>query len=145
MLMRVCNRCGKRIPVGTQCSCVPPRQRDPEANREAQRKYDRTKRNPEAAAFYASDAWHRTRKAVWARAYGLDEYIYHTTGRAVRADTVHHIEELDDRPDLAYDMGNLVCVSRQTHRMVHIKYRNKKDKASLQKTLRESIGAVKLL
>lgn len=143
--MRICNRCGKRISLGQQCDCVPARERDKEANRDAQRRYDRYHRDKAAAEFYASEHWHRTRQTVWARAYGLDEYIYKTTGRAVQADTVHHIEELAERPDLAYSLDNLICVSRQTHKMVHIQYRRKGGKAAMQAILRGCIGAIKVL
>lgn len=143
MLLRICNYCGKRIPVGQQCDCKPSRERDAAANRAAQRRYDRFHRDKEAAAFYASVSWHRTRQTVWARAFGLDEYIYHTTGKAVPADTVHHIVELNEDKGRAYDLSNLICVSKQTHKQIHLQYRKRNCKKEMQNKLFAAVGAVK--
>lgn len=143
MLQRICNYCGKRLVPGQQCDCKTVQARLAERNKEAQERYDRTRRDKEAAAFYASEEWKAVRQAVWARAYGLDEYLYKTTGRVVKADTVHHIVELKDDRTLAYDTNNLICVSRQTHKLIHTNYRNRKRKLELQNELRAAIGALR--
>ena len=143
MLKRICNYCGKRLEPGEQCDCKTVQARRAERNKGAQERYDRNRRDKEAAAFYASDDWKAVRQAVWARAYGLDEYLYKTTGRVVKADTVHHIVELKDDRTLAYDTNNLICVSRQTHKLIHTNYRNRKRKLELQNELRAAVGALR--
>ena len=144
MITKICNHCGKRVPIGQRCDCpASQRERDAEANKRAQRRYDRNSRDKEAAAFYHSDDWQAIRKAVWARAYGLDEYIYYTTGQAVPADTVHHIEPRSERPDLQYDLSNLIAVSRATHKRAHEIYRTDGN-AALKTQMRASVGCIRV-
>lgn len=136
MLCRICSHCGRRY-TGTQCNCATVRK----LNRERQQRYDRNSRDKEAVAFYHSAEWQRVRRAVWARAYGLDEYVYYTEGRAVHADTVHHIEPRNEAPDKQYDMNNLICVSNATHKLIHDLYRHSKERT--QEKLRQAVGVMR--
>ena len=47
---------------------------------------------------------------------GLDIYMMYKHNRIVTADTVHHIELSQDRPDLFYSDSNLIPVSSWTQR-----------------------------
>lgn len=65
--------------------------------------------------FYASDVWRRL------RAYMLATYPLcqcdecKATGRLLEAKHVHHIKPRKERPDLALDPSNLLCVSHACH------------------------------
>lgn len=68
--------------------------------------------------FYHSPAWQRKRSYILRR----DGYLCQRCrryGRIRQADTVHHIEELDDRPDLALTNSNLISLCRGCHNRMH--------------------------
>lgn len=134
-LLKICNYCGRRY-SGRQCDCRK------HLHKERQQRYDRYSRDKEAAAFYHSDDWRQCRRAVWNRALGLDEYIYFTTGQAVPADTVHHIEPRNEAMDKQYDIDNLIAVSNRTHKLVHDLYRHRKQET--QDKLRQAVGCIRI-
>lgn len=68
--------------------------------------------------FYKSARWKRIRSKVLRR----DEYICQECkkyGRIKEATQVHHIEHLEDRPDLAYDLDNLISLCLGCHNKEH--------------------------
>lgn len=67
---------------------------------------------------------------------GLDIYMLYKRNRIVIADTVHHIELSQDRPDLFYSDSNLIPVSRAGHKEIHTRY-EKEGKAAVQEELRD--------
>ena len=126
---KICQHCGRRLLMGERCGCKAVK--DKEAAR--QKFYDQKKRNKESKTFYNSIRWHATRDEVMAAAYGLDE-IEFSNGRGIKGELVHHIYPLRERPELALDPGNLICVSAETHAWIHQKYATKKKK-EIQKML----------
>ncbi len=136
MLMRICQGCGRRVPQGAQCPCAKGRHKE----------YDKSCRDKGATAFYHSRGWSRLTAAIKARAGGCDEYIRHWDGRLVPGNTIHHIELLDERPDLALSPENLICVSPATHRAIHDRYAlGKSERLAMQQRLREAIGTPEAL
>lgn len=67
---------------------------------------------------------------------GLDIYMMYKHNRTVTADTVHHIELSQDRPDLFYSDSNLIPVSRAGHKEVHARY-EREGKTVVQEELRD--------
>ena len=67
---------------------------------------------------------------------GLDIYMMYKHNRIVTADTVHHIELSQDRPDLFYSDSNLIPVSRAGHKEVHARY-EREGKTVVQEDLRD--------
>lgn len=68
--------------------------------------------------FYNRAAWGKCRK-LKLRRNPLCERCLRDEGRAIPAAHVHHVKDLADRPDLAYDLDNLEslchpCHSRET-------------------------------
>jgi len=68
--------------------------------------------------FYGRTAWARCR-ALKLRRNPLCERCLREEGKTVEARHVHHIQDLAERPDLAYDLDNLEslchpCHSRET-------------------------------
>lgn len=64
--------------------------------------------------FYTSPIWMKTRRAALKRAHGECQRCK-ARGKVVKADTVHHIRYLRDRPDLALDDDNLEALCAQCH------------------------------
>lgn len=125
MLTRICSKCGKHVPQGSQCPCRKKRHLE----------YDRDSRDKGKADFYSSASWKRVAAAARARAGYADEYAFVYKGRLERGNIVHHIIPLEERPDLALDLRNLVCVSAATHDRIHRAYQNG-EKAEMQEKLR---------
>lgn len=49
-------------------------------------------------------------------------------GKYHRVENVHHIKEVKDRPDLALDLDNLICLCVEHHNEVHGRYLTALDK-----------------
>ncbi len=127
MLTRVCSICGKIHPQGQPC---------PQASRR-HKEYDTEHRDKGADQFYHGVAWRKLRRIIMSLANGLDEYELYANNHIVRADTVHHIEPLEDDPDKAYDATNLIAVSRKTHAKIHEAYsRSKTDRNAIKSILK---------
>ena len=110
MIYRQCGRCGRRIPSGTTCKC----------NDMDKRSYAK----PEGIRKgYHTQRWKNLRRYVIAKYNGIDIYMLYRHGKAIPADTVHHIEPAGEKPDLFYSDGNLIPVSRQSHEEVHKRYK----------------------
>lgn len=128
-LMKQCARCGKLIPQGTSCTCGDVRHRE----------YTKYRRDENAHAFYSSAWWKRVRDAVKSRACGCDELIRHENKRIEPGEIVHHIVPLEEDRSLAMVPGNLIMVTRSTHRQIHEAYEHG-DKAEMQQRLYKAIG-----
>ena len=64
--------------------------------------------------FYQSKAWRRTRLLVLQRDHYLCKHCL-KRGRITRATEVHHIEELEEHPERALDLTNLVSLCWDCH------------------------------
>ena len=68
--------------------------------------------------FYVSPQWRRKRELILRRdGYRCQECRRY--GRITQANTVHHIQHLEDRPDLALVSSNLVSLCRACHAKAH--------------------------
>lgn len=90
--------------------------------------------------FYNSREWRTVRDMVVSRDHGMDVWEYLVTGRIVYPDRidVHHIEELNESPELRCDMSNLITVSHDNHRLIDALYR-RGDKQKIQTILRDEV------
>ena len=111
MLMKVCNKCGRRIPHNERCPCQKTRHK----------LYNSKRRDKEKNNFYHSQQWKSVVAQVKARANGLDEYAL-AQGYLERGSVVHHIYPIDERPDLKLAIENLIYVSAQNHNRIHAEY-----------------------
>ena len=127
MLTTICSRCGKLIKQGARCpSCKAARQRE----------YDRDHRNQESKAFYNSKSWKLLQKAVASRAGYIDEYIKFYKGRIELGKIAHHIQPVNECPELALVGRNIIFVSAGTHQMIHSEYaKGKREKEDMQRRL----------
>lgn len=78
----------------------------------------------ESLPFYHSAAWKRARKAALMRDEGMcqdcmDRLRAGYGVRPRRAEMVHHIIPLEERPDLALDLSNLRSLCNECHNREH--------------------------
>ncbi|WP_410496481.1 HNH endonuclease [Cellulosilyticum sp. ST5] len=118
-------RCGTKIDINEQCcnKCV---DFYAEKRKESYRMYDEKKRDKKAHAFYLSSEWQTVRDVVLKRYAGIDLYIYYTTGVIKKANTVHHIIEINEDSNRKLDDKNLLPVTQRTHEKIHRMYQNNK-------------------
>ena len=109
MLVKICDRCGRRLKQGETCAC-------------RNKAYDKFQRDKNKSAFYHSPLWSKVSKLAKERANGLDEYALKYGQRLFKGSITHHILELEERPDLGLDLDNLIYVSTATHNMIHAEY-----------------------
>lgn len=111
MLMKICAKCGRKLPQGAKCICQNDRHKI----------YNAERRDQEKNSFYHSAAWNRLVAMVKARANGLDEYAL-SQGNLEIGNTVHHIFTIDERPDLKLSLDNLIYLSAKNHNIIHREY-----------------------
>lgn len=68
--------------------------------------------------FYHSARWEHTKRIVMRRD-GYKDKVAARYGKMIPAELVHHIIPLDEAPDLALDLHNLIAVSQATHNRLH--------------------------
>ena len=82
--------------------------------------------------FYNSTDWDELREKVLARDKGIcqfflgkwnDEKHFPKTIKIVKADTVHHIIPIKERPDLALDINNCISLSFEAHEIIEDRHR----------------------
>ena len=81
-------------------------------------------RYKESNPFYHTKAWKRLRKAALERDHGMccdcmDLFRAGIIKKPRRAEMVHHIVPIEERPDLALCMENLRCLCQTCHNKKH--------------------------
>lgn len=94
----------------------------------------------ETNPFYGTDAWKRCRAAALRRDHGLCQHCLKEGRRAVDAHgrsfpvlatMVHHIRHLDEHPELALNLDNLVSLCDSCHEKEHPeRHRYKEEKSA---------------
>lgn len=131
MLMKICNRCGKRLQQNEICECQKVRHKI----------YNLESRDQIKNAFYQSKEWQKASAMTKARANGLDEYALVYENRIVKGNISHHIMTIEEKPELKLSLENLIYVSLQTHNKIHAAYdRGGEEKAKMIKRLQTLRG-----
>lgn len=94
------------------------RRRKRPRNTDADRYYDRYKRNKDAKRFYNSAAWKRLRLLALQRDHYLCQPCLRR-GVLTPADDVHHIEPIEKAPDRALDLDNVESICDACHNREH--------------------------
>ena len=92
--------------------------------KEKAKSYNDTARDKESAKIYNSTRWRKIRKYILKRDGGICQIC----GRSEKSMIVDHIQELKDRPDLAWSYSNLTTLCRSCH---NIKTAKEKERRSL--------------
>lgn len=69
-------------------------------------------------AFYNTTAWKHLRRQVLEEQHHECQ-LCRAEGKMVPADTVHHVKEVKEHPELALDKNNLMCLCRECHEKIH--------------------------
>lgn len=86
--------------------------------------------------FYNSKAWRMVRSNIISNCYSVDILEYYKTGNIIQGESVHHIEELDSNWSMRLDTGNLIYLTEQNHRRVHVEYdKGEREKKQMQDLL----------
>lgn len=76
---------------------------------------------------YKSSNWTRLRKQALERDHYECQWCA-AKGKTVKATTVHHIVPADERPDIAYELDNLVSLCRTCHEQHHGRQRREDER-----------------
>lgn len=126
MLMRKCPRCGKVIKQGDPCCSVS------EKNKE----YDRFHRNKESRAVYKDKRWEVARKQCREKANDIDLFYLYKNKKIKKGTLAHHIVEVTEDKEKAYDVNNLVWLTEASHAAIHKAYNiSRLEKIKMQKLL----------
>jgi len=72
---------------------------------------------------YHSRLWRRCRENVLMKYTGIDIWLLGIgIQRKCDRPQVHHIIERDEAPELAYDIDNLITVTKESHEEIHAAY-----------------------
>ena len=117
MLYKRCSRCGKRMPTGTKCDCIPP-------DKQRHRDYDNGKRDKQAAKFYSSGRWQKLREVVRQKYRvqefkGIDIYSFFKFNKIETGRIMHHIRPVKDYPELKLRADNLILLTDKNHETIH--------------------------
>lgn len=87
-------------------------------------------KNNEALKLYGSATWKKCRKNILIKYHELDIWLL-GIGIVTKCHgtTVHHVLERDERPDLIYNIDNLITVGVESHAEIHEMYNKDKDAA----------------
>lgn len=94
---------------------------DAKAKRKALK--NKENRNRVDSKIYNTDRWKKLRDNIIDEFSSIDLYSYYVLGKAVQAQTVHHIVEICADIDMAYDWDNLIPLSNHTHKIIHKLYK----------------------
>ena len=134
MLTKICPYCGNQYLVGSTCICYHNRHKE----------YDTYSRNAVGKVVYHSKLWVPIRIQVKQRAAGLDEYMKVIEHHIVKEIIAHHIIPVEENPQRAFDVHNLIYVSTRTHASIHAAYnKSLQEKVKMQKVLFAIAGGVR--
>jgi len=137
MLYKTCSTCKEKyeyISKHSKCSngCMD------KDKKECNKNYDKFSRNKESASFYATSRWKKLTKLCANKFNGLDIYAYYIDGVITSGSLSHHIIELIEVKDKAYELDNLIWLSDSSHALVGVAYKNG-EKTEMQELLKELI------
>lgn len=137
-MKRICPRCrtvysysSKECPLGC----------NKKNKRESNKVYDKCQR--EHKDFYDSLAWKKLREACKNRFSGICIWTLYKHKRMVKGKIAHHIVPVEIKKELALNIDNLLYVSDEAHREIHMRMdtSSAKDFGLLNKSILEEIGA----
>lgn len=135
MAMSKTCRCGKIIDYSEGGYCEECKKIVEEHRKARRNLYDKTDRAKETSKVYKNKQWKYTREAIKIRQSGL--CLCCKKLKKVKAiDHIHHIVTTEEDKTLWYELGNLVGVCEQCHKLIHSHYGNSKDKEKMQEYLR---------
>ena len=134
MLFTICPQCNRKNKQSERCQCKQ------KQSRERNKVYDQTKRNKESYRVYHNTEWKNLVEHCKASCHGLDLYALYVENKIKLGHTAHHIEEVQEYPELAYELSNLIYVSFSSHNKIHHAYnKSELEKNKMKEFLRECL------
>ncbi|KOA90862.1 hypothetical protein [Clostridium botulinum] len=122
-LKKLCSRCGRVIDYRKRyCSTCSKEVEQLKRNR--YKKYKANRKDTKEQKFYSSSYWQRVRQVALTKYLYIDVYVYYFKNEIVEASTVHHIIETKREWGRRLDISNLFICSKETHKLIHDKYKN---------------------
>ena len=109
--------------------------------READKIYDKDKRQDKYGKFYRSKEWNTAREKCKYECNGLDIFALVFEGEWKAGRIAHHIIEIKEDFDKRLDQDNLIFLADDTHERIHVMYKNNKE--NVQELLRECLRQYK--
>lgn len=135
VLKKLCSRCNYRmIPISSKF-CEECEVNAVEEKKVIAKHYDKHLRNKKSKSFYNSKEWLDIRAILLKRYFNLDLYDYYVNRKITKANTVHHIEELNEAWEKRLDINNLFPLTSNNHNKIDALYNS--DKKAAQNMLRE--------
>lgn len=119
-----CDRCKRRLQPGTKCDCMKRLQCNEKKTR----------------GEYGTARWKIKRAAILEQYHFMDALVFYQTGTIVPAEMVHHIEPLQDAPELWLRDENLIPLSNRSHALVEAAYDDPATRQEMQRVLRAAMG-----
>lgn len=129
-LLRLCNICNKQLEYGKKCKC------EIDKEKERYKEYSRYRQDKDEQSIYSSDRWNKVKELVHRGQYGIDIVEYYKSGKIIPIEVCHHIIEVKEDINRAYDVTNLIGLTQANHMIVHSKYKkSNNDKKEIQELL----------
>lgn len=110
-LMTRCTKCKKTIPMGeTYCDKCKPKRNEYKKHAKKHNVYE------EEVGKLSARRWRAVRERVIIRDLGCCRMCLLNNYSETKGLQVHHLRKRNDRPDLAYDMDNLVTLCEAHHK-----------------------------
>lgn len=120
-----CDRCGKRLPVGTKCKCSKKRY-----------KHEKIYVDDKIENFYLSVEWRRKREHMIDVYHQLDIYDLYINDVVSYGRTMHHIVPLKDDWNKRLEDTNLIYLTDSNHQTLHdLMRKSEEDKKRVVSTL----------
>lgn len=121
-LLKKC-RCGMNIPyMDKGCpECIVEMDKN---TKDRYKKYSMYRNDKREQKFYNSNEWKEKRLKVISFYNGIDIYELYTTGNVIPGHTVHHIIPLKDEWNKRLVTRNLIYLSEENHKKVHMMLRD---------------------
>lgn len=134
MINKMCPRCHKLHPIGTDCpnGCFAFRKK------ESNKYYDKHKRKNKEV--YHSTRWEKIRRICFMKYDSLCIYSLYKHNKPVAASMIHHVIEIEEDKTKCYDIDNLIPVCDAAHREIHSRYKIE-DKKKVQEELKQYMQA----
>lgn len=104
MIKKICDRCGKVLPVDKKCFCRPDKQRH--------------------EFFYDTYEWKKARRKCREKCFEIDLYSWFVLHRLEYGRIVHHIVPLEKDWDLRTSQDNLIYLTDSNHALIHELYKS---------------------
>lgn len=119
-LMKICSRCGKKVPYDSECKCMV------QARKDNYKEYRKRRKDTKEQSFYNSVAWKRVAKYIGIKYNNCCLMCLMLDNKVESYKLIHHIIELKVDWEKRLSIDNLIPLCTEHHNQLHSNYDNKK-------------------